>query len=412
MKTQRTTPLTILLVALIACGVRATQRKYLQLLLTLWLVIPGNYNFTNLARYHRTTERTHRKWFQKAVPWVQLGSHLVLQAQDQKILSQKGIVAIDAVFIPKYGKATPDLASFWSGCQQRSLPGLEGSCVTWVDSVTQQPVPLSITQTPAELPEGQTRADFYATTLVNACIQLPTALREQIEAVVGDAYYTKKNFVQRVVDEAQLSFVGKGRKDFNLKHPYTGPRTGKRGRPKVYDGKVSLTDFSRWDAIPYAGECTVYTTIAYAVSLKRWIRVVALLWPKTTGKRCRLELLFSTDTNMEAATIIRLYRARFAMEFPFRDGKQFAGLSDCQSRQTEAIHFHWNMSLLAVTTARLSALSNHKTGPFIFSMEDEKRRSYNCFFAQRIISSLGYATKVMEMGEPLRQLLGLGVKAA
>ena len=70
---------------------------------------------------------------------------------------------------------------------------------------------------------------------------------------------------------------------------------------------------------------------------------------------------------MMAATIIALYRARSRVEFPFRDGKrpsvlmgavlakkQFAGLSECQSRQVEALHFHWNMALMAVSAARLS----------------------------------------------------------
>ena len=69
-----------------------------------------------------------------------------------------------------------------------------------------------------------------------------------------------------------------------------------------------------------------------------------------------MEVLFSTSITMTAATIITLYRARFSMEFPFRDGKrpsvvnravlartQFAGLSECQSRQVEALHFHWTM---------------------------------------------------------------------
>jgi hypothetical protein len=129
--------------------------------------------------------------------------------------------------------------------------GLEGTCVTWIDPITHQPVPLSITQTPATLPAAQSRVDFYATVTLNTILQLPDELRKQVQAVLGDAYYTKLKFIAHVVDEGHLPFVGKMRKDANLKHLFTGPRTGKPGRPRLYAGQVSMDDFSRWDALPY-----------------------------------------------------------------------------------------------------------------------------------------------------------------
>jgi hypothetical protein len=68
--------------------------------------------------------------------------------------------------------------------------------------------------------------------------------------VVGDAYYSKrerparcrlvskkKSFVDGVT-RAGKAFVCKLRVDANLKYKYSGPRTGKPGRPKKFDGKV------------------------------------------------------------------------------------------------------------------------------------------------------------------------------
>ena len=421
MPTRRTSPDQILAAALSQAGLRHTQQVYLRLLLTLWLVIPGRHNFTNLARYGPTSDRTHRSWAKKPVPWVQLNSTLVLQAQDQQTLSRSGILGVDAVFIPKYGTHTPDLASYWSGCQGRALRGLEGTCVTWIDPTTHQSVPLSITQTPAELPAAQSRVDFYATVTLNTILQLPDELKKQVQAVGGDAYYTKLKFIARGVDEGQLPFALTMRKDANLKHLFTGPRTGKPGRPKLYAGKVSLYDFSRWEALPWADECMVYTVVAYSLSLKRQVRVVAVVWP---GSR-RMEVLFSTSITMTAATIIALYRARFSMEFPFRDGKrpsvvnravlaktQFAGLNECQSRRVEALHFHWNMAMMAVSAARLSQLQDQRAGPLVFSMEDEKRRAYNAFFAERILIILTVEQTDQKREELLADLLALGVKAA
>ena len=131
---------------------RRTQQAYLRLLLILWLALPGHHNFTNLARYGPRLDRTHRSWAKKPVPWVQLNSTMVLQAQDHQTLYRGSILGVDAVFIPKYGNHTPDLASYWSGYQGRSVRGLEGTCVTWTLPTTHQSIPLSITQTPAELP--------------------------------------------------------------------------------------------------------------------------------------------------------------------------------------------------------------------------------------------------------------------
>ena len=213
-----------------------------------------------------------------------------------------------------------------------------------------------------------------------------------------------------MVDEGQLPFVGKMRKDANFKHLFKGSRTGKPGRPKLYDGKVSLHDYSRWDAIPWADACMVSTVLAYSVSLERQVRVVAVVWPGSRSSR--VEVLFSTSVTMTAATIIALYQARFSMEFPFRDSKQFAGLSECQSRQVEALHFHWNMALMAVSAARLSQLQEQRDGPLVFSMEDEKRRAYNEFFAERILSVLTLEQTDQKCEELLADLLLLGVKAA
>jgi hypothetical protein len=388
---------------------------------TLWLVLPGRDNFTNLARYGPTSDRTHRSWAKKPVPWVQLNSTLVLQAQDQQTLHLGGILGVDAVFISKYGNHTPDLASYWSGCQGRSVWGLEGTCVTWVDPTTHQLVPLSITRPPQRCPPVRAGSTSTPPSPSTPPWQLPDELKKQVQAVVGDAYSTKLKFVARVAEKGQLPFALKMRKDANLKHLFTGPRTGKPGRPQLYDGKVSVHDYSRWDALPWAEERMVYTVVAFSVSLKRQVRAVAVVSP---GSR-KTEVLFSTSITMTAATIIALYRARFSMEFPFRDGKRpsvviravlakkkFAGLSECQSRQVEALHFHWSMAMTAVSAARLSQLSDQRAGPLVFSMEDEKRRAYNEFFAARILNILTQEQTDQKREDLLADLLSLGVKAA
>ena len=87
-------------------------------------------------------------------------------------------------------------------------------------------------------------------------------------------------------------------------------------------------------------------------------------------------------------------------------------MSECQSRQMEALHFHWNMAMMAVSAARLGQLCDQRAGPMVFSMEDEKRRAYNEFFAERILSILTVEQTDQKREDLLADLLLLGVKAA
>ena len=61
-------------------------------------------------------------------------------------------------------------------------------------------------------------------------------------------------------------------------------------------------------------------------------------------------LRFSTDTELDAESIYRYYKARFQIEFLFRDARQFTGLNDCQARRQDSLGFHFNASLTTKLT--------------------------------------------------------------
>jgi len=60
-----------------------------------------------------------------------------------------------------------------------------------------------------------------------------------------------------------------------------------------------------------------------------------------------------SDIELPALEIYRLYKARFQIEFLFRDAKQFTGLLDCQARSQSALHFHFNASMTALNLLKL-----------------------------------------------------------
>ena len=49
------------------------------------------------------------------------------------------------------------------------------------------------------------------------------------------------------------------------------------------------------------------------------------------GRTDKWQLYFSTDDSMDGREVLDYYRTRFQLEFCFRDGKQHAGITNCQS---------------------------------------------------------------------------------
>ena len=62
----------------------------------------------------------------------------------------------------------------------------------------------------------------------------------------------------------------------------------------------------------------------------------------------------STDLSLSGIQILNYYRARFQIEFLYRDGKQFTGLNDCQARSENKLDFQFNMSLTSINIAKIT----------------------------------------------------------
>ncbi len=225
--------------------------------------------------------------------------------------------------------------------------------------------------------------DFYLEHLRETRECLP----EAVQYGVFDGYYAKRKFIDGVCG-LSLHAVSKLRHDARLRYLYEGAQK-KRGRPRRFDGKVSFDDLRRFES----GDCVdagiqLYTAVVNSISLQRDIRVVAVVNHKDQEKP-RLALLFSTDTELSATSIYRFYKARFQLEFLFRDAKQFTGLVDCQARDEKALHFHFNVALSTVNLAKIEAQRlNRCDEAMVFSLSSWKQRYFNEQFLEVIISKL------------------------
>ena len=165
---------------------------------------------------------------------------------------------VNCTFTERSGRHTYGLDWFYNGKTQRAERGLKWSVVAIVDLAQKTGYALSAQQTEAglgaqeatlgdEMTPPKSRVDFYLGHLAYCTAFFPAEIRH----VVADGFYSKYKWVSGVV---QLGFhsIGRLRSDANLKFLYDGPQK-RRGNRRRYDGKVDLTDPSRFTFVKTLG---------------------------------------------------------------------------------------------------------------------------------------------------------------
>lgn len=300
----------------------------------------------------------------------------------------------------KSGKKTYGLGKFWDGKQGKAEKGLEISTLAVVDVDYNTAYHVSTRQTPSESKEGETRVHEYARHFKKDCYAFP----EDTVYVATDAYYTK-SLITNAILESGFHQIGKMRCDANLRHLYTGEQKPK-GRRRVYDGKLIIGEIDR---LEFAGKqqdgTKIYTAVVNCVNLKRDVRIVYLV--HKTELRLSFAVLFSTDTELDALSIVRYYEARFQIEFLFRDAKQFTGLMDCQARSKEALHSHFNASFAALN---LIKWHDRKLSPNRkpISIGSWKTRFFNELLIERIFCNFGLDLSLIKSSSAYEELCNLG----
>ena len=376
------------------------QQKFLCHVMRLLLMLPGRVTFRNLSRYSPYHEKTFARWCARDFDCVSLNHAAIVEVVAP---SHEHILAFDPSFVPKSGQRTYGLDMFWNGAYSRAEKGLEIATLAWVDVTYNSAYTLSVEQTPPTQSSDaeHTRIDTYLSQIAAA---ITTPQLQPLKYLVVDGYFSKQKFVDGIC-ALDMHLVGKLRHDANRRYLYRGPRHSGPGRPKTSDGKVIFSDLARFEQVESSDEDIVlYHQGVNHVHLKRHLRLV-LVHHRPTG---RYALLLSTDVALSAQTIYRYDKARFQIEFLFRDAKQFTGLSDCQARSATKLRFHFNASLSAVSFAKLEArqLSDKRGVPF--SMASLKRRCFNQHLLDRILDHLATEGSVEKTSPVYEELCNYG----
>ena len=173
-----------------------------------------------------------------------------------------------------------------------------------------------------------------------------------------------------------------------------GPRHKGRGRPRTFDGRVDVYHLRMDQIRPCAqaedGSWIAYELIANVQAWKRAAKLVIIHDLKADGSIKSVRIIACTKLQMDGGNILLAYHSRFQIELLYRDAKQHVGLTHCQARSKEKMHFHLNASLTTVSLARVAHhLKDQNQPEKPFSMADIKTQYANDLLLDRFISTFG-----------------------
>ena len=232
---------------------------------------------------------------------------------------------------------------------------------------------------------------------------------------MGDGYYSKQPWIDGI-RELELHVIGKLRNDARLRYFYNGSQKA-RGRKRQYSERVNWDSIDNppenavgFQLVTTADEKTeIYQAWVYAPAFKRAIQVVYLRRVTATG--LATALLFCTDNSCSALDVYRYYKARFQIEFIFRDSKQFLGLTHCQARDAHKLDFHVNSVLMTLNVLKVHWFGNQLSGQSRqpFSVTNYKRRAFNQYLLQSFLVRSGLEQTCQKLETHYLQCLELGI---
>mgnify|MGYP000907793755 CR=1 FL=1 len=214
-------------------------KSFLMETLVLYIIIPGRINFLQMGRYGTSCEQRFRQNFSKDFDWLEFN----LSLSERILTGNRKAIAIDPSYISKSGKCTPWIGYFWSGTAGQAKRGLEILGVGLIDMDNKDCISLKAVQTP----DNQT-LESNDLNLIDWYLLVLKSMKDKLQSVsryvVADAYFSKTNFAAGL-KEMDFHLISRFRDDAVLFYPTLEKPTGKRGRPKLYDGKIDMANLDK-----------------------------------------------------------------------------------------------------------------------------------------------------------------------
>lgn len=352
------------------------------------LVASGRITMLGVSRWtekggsYRTIQRLYHSvlsW--SAIQWLFFQKRLLV-AEDEYL------IAGDEVVVSKAGTETHGLGRFFSGLQQRVIPGLSFFALTLVNVRQEQSYPMLVTpivksseekaasqaqatakqvkkntdQKKLGRPKGSKNQAKQAVVLNPELVRIQKALKSLLETVGAtlslcyvamDGHFG--NYPSAfMVRQVNLHLISKLRWDAALYLAFAGEHRG-RGRTPKYGAKIDVrhldTKYLKTTVTEGQLRTDIYQDQFYNKEFAFALNVVIILKTNLKTHAQAHVILFSTNLEQAYDQIIKFYSLRFQIEFNFRDAKQYWGLEDFMNVKETAVTNAANLSLFMVNVS-------------------------------------------------------------
>jgi putative transposase len=338
--------------------------------------------------------RTIQRFYKTAIPWAQVFWQFFSQHLFQK--EEVYILAGDESVVSKAGKQTYGLDRFFSGLQQKAIPGLSFFVVSLISVSQRRSYPVCLEQTVRSeeekaackakkaakkvkatepkckpgRPKGsknKKKSEVILTPELQRIQKMVKALLLRINPLLRPVYLALDGHFGnypafQMVRQCGLHLISKLRWDAALCFPFDGS-----GHRCKYGKRVDYTHIPE----KYLKSTTVkdgFQTCTYQAQLLHTdfpepLNVVILVKTNLTSQAWSRVILFSSDLELSFEKLIDYYSLRFQIEFNFRDAKQFWGLEDFMNVNQTAVTNAANLSLFMVNLSQVLMCNFRLTDP-------------------------------------------------
>ena len=118
-------------------------------------------------------------------------------------------------------------------------------------------------------------------------------------------------------------------------------------------------------------------------------------------------IFFTNALTISPIMVTELYHNRWRIEL-FRDSKQYAGITNCQSTDFRKMAFHFNASLTAINLAKAAC----KRMGIPYSISSCKSMIHNAYMLERFICVFGIQPDTTLIGKIFKELILFTARAA
>jgi putative transposase len=390
--------------------------------------------WTDIGGSYRTIQRLYHTpllWLQ--IQWI----FFVSQFQTP---NDEYIAAGDEVVFGKAGKETYGLGRFFSGLQNRVIPGLSFFVFSVINVKQRQSYPIQAVQMIKEKeehkqkdekksvkkekrsvgrPKGSKNKKSEKPTLGPELLRIQPVLQAflaiwkgvlAVQYLVMDGHFGNYPSAWMIL-QTGLQFVSKLRSDAALYEPFAGKYCGRGARPK-YGDKVDVRKMKKKYLKSNTKEGDIRTQIYQAILLNKGfafsINVVIILKTNLSTHKQAHVILFSTDLKLPYEKLLDYYTLRFQIEFNFRDAKQYWGLDDFMNVKEQAVTNAANLSFFMINFSSVLLRRYRERNPE-FSVLDLKSHYRGCRYASETIKLLPQKPDAILLAKIFEQIARLGM---